>query len=198
MNPFQTIIRIHRGISSRLRCLGYRMLGVRISGGVWLRAISIPRQWNDITLETGVALDDGVTLVCSGPPRTGKILIKTGTYVNRNTILDAHERVEIGRDCLIGPGCFITDSNHGTDPGSHPGAQECSVRPTVIEDGVWLGANVVVLSGVRIGTGAVVGAGAVVTREVEAYDVVVGVPAKTIGSRLGTRSSNAAQPNSDA
>lgn len=184
MNVFHTILRIQQGLRSRLRSFGYRILGTRIEGRAWLRAISIPRQWSDITLERSVALDDGVTLLCSGHPRGGKILIKSGSYINRNTILDAHERVEIGRNCLIGPGCFITDSSHGIEFGKAPGAQECVVRPTVIEDEVWIGAHVVVLSGVRIGTGAVVGAGAVVTKDVEAYAVVAGVPARTIKTRI--------------
>lgn len=183
MNVFHALLRIHNGMRSRLRSVGYRILGTRIEGNVWLRAISIPRQWNDITLETGVALDDGVTLVCSGPPRFGKILIKSGCYINRNTILDAHECVEIGRDCLIGPGCFITDSNHGFEPGESPAMQKCSASPTVIEDEVWIGAHVVILSGVRVGRGAVVGAGAVVTRDVSPFQIVAGVPARVLGSR---------------
>lgn len=184
MNALHTLFRIHQAVRSRLRCFGFRILGTRIQGRAWLRSISIPRQWNDITLENAVALDDGVTLVCSGPPRSGKILIRSGTYINRNTILDAHECVEIGRDCLIGPGCFITDSSHGTDPGSPPGAQECVSAPTVIEDGVWIGANVVILKGVRIGACAVVGAGAVVTRNVDPHMIVAGVPARPIKSRI--------------
>ena len=183
MNFFQAIARVSQGVRSRLRSAAYRMLGTRIEGRVWLRAVSIPRQWSDITLEAAVALDDGVTLVCSGRPRVGKILIKSGSYINRNTILDAHERVEVGRDCLIGPGCFITDSNHGFEPGEPPARQPCDASPTVIEDEVWIGAHVVVLSGVRVGRGAVVGAGAVVTRDVAPFQIVAGVPARVIGSR---------------
>lgn len=57
------------------------------------------------------------------------------------------------------------------------------VSPTVIEDGVWLAANVVVLAGVRVGRGAVCAAGAVVTRDVAPFTIVGGVPARLIRER---------------
>ena len=53
----------------------------------------------------------------------------------------------------------------------------------VIEDDVWLGAGVIVLKGVRIGRGAVVGAGSVVTKNIESLAIVVGVPARVVGRR---------------
>lgn len=57
-------------------------------------------------------------------------------------------------------------------------------RPVVVEDDVWIGANAVVAGGVRIGRGAVVGAGAVVRSDVEPYSIVAGVPAREIGRRF--------------
>lgn len=183
MKLLALIVRVRDGLMSRCRNLYYRGLGVRIGGYIWLRRVSIPRQWGDIHLEKSVSLDDGVTLLCSGLPRADKILVRGGTYINRRTILDAHEKVEVGRDCLIGPGCFITDTSHGVAAGVAPAMQACSALPTIIEDEVWIGANVVVLAGVRIGKGAVVGAGAVVTKSVEPFQIVAGVPARRIGTR---------------
>ena len=61
--------------------------------------------------------------------------------------------------------------------------QEGTTIGIVIGNDVWLGANAVVTDGVVIGDGAVVAAGAVVTTDVEAYEIVAGVPAKRIGSR---------------
>jgi acetyltransferase-like isoleucine patch superfamily enzyme len=156
------------------------MLGVRITGYAWMRRVSIPRQWNDITLEGGIGLDDGVVLLCSGAARSDKLVIGRGTYVNRNTIFDVHERLEVGRNCMIGPGCYLTDANHGMAPGEPVGAHPMTTGPVILEDNVWLGAGVIILSGVRVGRGAVVGAGAVVTSDVPANAKVAGVPARVL------------------
>jgi hypothetical protein len=184
MNPIHSLLRARNGLLSRLRNVWYRLLGVDIDGYAWLRRISIPRQWSDITLEDNVSLDDAVTLLCSGPPQSAKLVIRSGTYVNRNTMFDARHQLEIGRNCLIGPGCYFTDADHGTALATPVPAQPMKTSPVVIEDDVWIGARVVVLSGVRIGRGAVVGAGAVVTRDVPARATVAGVPARVIGMRL--------------
>lgn len=175
--------RIAMAAASRWRRLWFRTMGVELHGRVWLRRISIPRQWSDISLGTGCALDDGVVLLASGPARRGKITIGEGTYINRHTMLDAHERVAVGCNCMIGPGCYITDGDHGVSADDDPGKLPMQVEPVVIEDGVWLGAHVVVLRGVTIGRRAVVGAGAVVTHNVAPGACVVGVPAKPICKR---------------
>ena len=62
---------------------------------------------------------------------------------------------------------------------------DTAIEPVIIEDDVWLGRNVVIMPGVHIAKGAIVGAGAVVTKDVPAYAVVGGVPAKIIQSRIG-------------
>lgn len=56
-------------------------------------------------------------------------------------------------------------------------------RPVIIEDDVWIGAGVIILPGVRIGQGAIIGAGSVVTKDVEEYSIVAGNPAKKIKTR---------------
>jgi acetyltransferase-like isoleucine patch superfamily enzyme len=180
---------IHRaslGIASRVRNLTYRALGVKMTGYVWMRAIEIPFNWPDITLEEDVALDRGVALVIGGSTRGEKLVIRSGTYVNRFTIFDAHQRVEVGRDCMIGPHCYITDADHGTAPGSSVKSQPMRTAPVIIEDEVWIGAHVVILPGVRLGQGAVVGAGSVVTQDVPADTVVVGAPARVVRYRQQT------------
>lgn len=148
-----------------------------------MRKIEIPRCWSQIFLKH-CALDRGVTLLATGDADSEpKISIGRGTYINRFTIIDAHASVRIGSDCMIGPHCYITDANHGTQSGIAVGKQQMVTAAVVIEDGVWLGAHVTVLMGVTIGEGAVVGAGSVVTKSVPANTIVVGVPAKLIRSR---------------
>src|SRR6185437_4584004 len=170
-------------IASRCRNLYYRALGTNIQGYVWLRRISIARNWPDITLERDVALDEGVVLLSSGPARRDKLVIGSGTYVNRYTIFDSHERLHIGRRVMIGPHCYFTDADHGTAPGAPVQSQPMRCAPLIVEDAAWIGAHVTVLPGVRIGRDAVVGAGSVVTRDVPAATIAVGAPARVIRHR---------------
>jgi acetyltransferase-like isoleucine patch superfamily enzyme len=172
------------GLKSRWRNLLFRALGVRLRGYVWMRQIEIPRNYSEIEIAGGAALDRGVVLLCSGKV-TGsiKIRIGAGTYINRNTMLDASELLEIGNHCAIGPGCYLTDHDHGIDPSLPPLAQALISAPTRLGNEVWLGANVVVLKGVTIGDRAVIGAGSVVTKDIPANAVAVGVPARVVRIR---------------
>jgi acetyltransferase-like isoleucine patch superfamily enzyme len=174
------LIRIAAGAASRWRNLVYRLLGVRIDGYAWLRRISVPRNWSRIELASGVALDDGVVLLCIGAADAGRIRIGRNTYVNRYTIIDSSERIEIGERCMIGPHCYLTDHDHGHAPGTSVAEQPLTSRPVRVGDNVWIGAGVVVLKGVTIGDGAVVAAGAVVTKDVPAGAKVAGVPAQPL------------------
>jgi acetyltransferase-like isoleucine patch superfamily enzyme len=183
MNPLHLLLRVAGGCASRVRNVWFRLLGVEVTGYVWLRRVSIPCQWSDVQLEKGVALDDGVALVCAGPPRRAKLTVGEGSYVNRYTIITATEQVVIGRRCLIGPHCYITDSDHGTRPGERVAVQPLRTQPVTIGNDVWLGAGVVVLKGVTIGDGAVIGAGAIVTADVPPNTIAAGVPARVIKPR---------------
>ena len=98
-------VRAHDGLLSRWRNLWYRALGVRLTGYVWMRRVSIPDNWRNVTIEGGAGIDDGVVLRAGAGQRGEKLIIRTGTYINRYTIITAGERVEIGRNCLIGPHC---------------------------------------------------------------------------------------------
>ena len=170
-------------LTSRARSIYYRSMGVNIEGNGRLLGISIPRNWADITLEHGVTLDAGVTILCSGPPKRDRIRIGSGTYINRGTILDARNKLHIGRNVMIGPNCYFTDANHGMAPGSSVKSQPMQLASLIIEDEAWIGAHVVILPGVRIGKDAVVGAGAVVTRDVPAGTIACGVPARVTHQR---------------
>jgi acetyltransferase-like isoleucine patch superfamily enzyme len=96
---------------------------------------------------------------------------------------DGHGRIDIGEDALFGPEVFITASNYRTAPGVPVMRQPREERDVVIGRDVWLGARVIVLPGVRVGDGAVIGAGSVVTRSVPENAIAVGVPARVVGSR---------------
>jgi acetyltransferase-like isoleucine patch superfamily enzyme len=170
-----------QGTFSRWRNLYYRSLGVNLQGYCWIRRIEIPRNFADIEIEPSCALDQGVVLLCSGEPLPHpKIYIGSSTYINRNSFLDATLSITIGKDCAIGPGCYITDHDHGQDLLLPPLAQPMFSKPTRIGNQVWLGANVTVLKGVTIGENTTVGAGSVVTKDLPTGAIAVGVPAKVI------------------
>src|SRR5687768_4802754 len=102
---------IWQSIGSRRRIFLYRMLGMRIEGRAWLEAIEWPARPKCITLENGVALDRGVTLLATND--AARIRIGRNCYVNRNTMLDASESIEVGGETMIGPFCYIADHDHG-------------------------------------------------------------------------------------
>lgn len=109
------------------------------------------------------------------------------SHVNRDCCLWAgpNSRIILGRYVLMGPGVRIHATNHSFESTEMPMMlQPLREADVVIEDDVWLGANVVVTAGVRIGRGAIVAAGAIVTKDVPPYTIVGGVPAKPIKSRF--------------
>ena len=171
-------------ILRRLRLLKFKFLGVRFLGDVNIKKIKIPRNFHDIEIGDNTTIDDGSALIISGEPnQEPKIKIGKSCYFNMNTIIDASLKIEIKDNVMIGPSCYITDHDHGTSKQGLIMNQELIEEQTIISEGAWLGAHVKVLKGVVIGKGAIIGAGSVVTRDVEAYSISVGCPAKVIGKR---------------
>lgn len=111
------------------------------------------------------------------------VSIGDNSGIGENCRLCAH--VTIGKNVLMGPNCAFFSQNHAFDRVDIPIIEQgyTQSKPIVIDDDVWLGYGVIVLAGVHIGTGAVVGDGAVVTKDVPAYAVVGGNPAKVIKFR---------------
>ena len=175
-------IRFPGAIASRLRIVRLRLLGVRFGRRCWIRRIHVPRNPWDIVISDGVALDDHVVLLTTGlRGNAPRLIIDSGTYVNRFTMFDASESIEVGRNCLVGPFCYITDHDHGIEMGTPMVQQPLVSSPVRIGDNVWIGAGAIILKGVTIGDGAVIGAGAVVTRSVASDARVAGVPARIFG-----------------
>jgi acetyltransferase-like isoleucine patch superfamily enzyme len=108
-----------------------------------------------------------------------KITIGTATTIGHNCILDGRGGLTIGNNVNLSSEAMIWTAQH--DPQSSTFGAES--KPVVIEDYVWLSCRTIILPGVTIGKGAVVAAGAVVTKSVEPYTIVAGVPAQTIGKR---------------
>lgn len=91
-------------------------------------------------------------------------------------------RIEIGNDVLLGSGAVITDTDaHPLHPAERNNAKLIGTRKVIIEDGVFIGARAMILKGVTIGRGSVIGAGAIVTRDVPPLSIAVGNPAQVTG-----------------
>jgi maltose O-acetyltransferase len=108
--------------------------------------------------------------------RHGKLIVGRNSRLN-GVHIDARERIEIGANVRIAPYSIILDSDfHDIKDHFSDGPS----KPVIIEDDVWIATRSTILKGVTIGRGAVVAAGAVVTKDVPPYTIVAGVPAKVI------------------
>lgn len=101
------------------------------------------------------------------------------THINRNCIIDSRGGIEIGDCCSISFNCKLVTGYHKIQSQDF----EYIAKPITISDYVHIGVDATVLANVNIGYGAVVAAGAVVTKDVPDYAIVGGVPAKVIGYR---------------
>jgi acetyltransferase-like isoleucine patch superfamily enzyme len=117
----------------------------------------------------------------------GKLVFGKNFSLMANSQVNANRsNIEIGENVLVGPNVVIQGVNHNIDDLSQPilfAGDQKGKNKIIIGNNVWIGANSVILSGVSIGDDAVVGAGSVVTKDVEPFSVVGGVPAKLIKKR---------------
>jgi len=109
--------------------------------------------------------------------------------INDYVHIVASQSVKIGNDVLMASKIFISDINHGcydgdplfqTSPLTKPNDRPLSAKPVVIEDNVWIGESVSILSGVTIGKGSIIGANSVVSKNIPEFVIAVGIPAKAI------------------
>lgn len=135
----------------------------------------------DGRLELGpqVFLEPGVWLTAGD---RGRIRIGGGTFLNQGVMVAAEGLVEIGEHCMAANGCLISDGSHRFDDPEKPVPWQgfTTKGPTRIGDNVWLGANVVVTSGVTIGRRSVIGANSVVTDDIPPHSIAAGSPAKVL------------------
>src|ERR1700722_110971 len=117
---------------------------------------------------------------------TGSLRIGEHTAVNEyNNLRAAGGEINIGNHCQIAQFCTLVATNHTTETSKFMiDAPWDGAKTSInVEDDVWIGANCVILPGVRIGRGAVIGAGSVITRDIPSHSIFAGVPAKFIRRR---------------
>lgn len=178
------------------KIFNYILLGVRTRSirGVKIKSIDVSP---DIKVEEYVQIPKKCHI-------RNNVSIGKATYISPYTTIESN--VKIGRFCSLAPGIFIGPGEHYVNlVTTHPvlfdsywrkkmgiAEKKTYIRgigksnaKTIIGNDVWLGLNVVILRGVKVGDGAVVAAGAVVTKDVPPYAIVGGIPAKIIKYRFG-------------
>ena len=193
-------------LATRMACLVMAPFYVRrYSTKRPLLAPSATIHHQDVILGPGVYLDERVLILGeyqAGPIRLGKnvvirrdsaiqsghggsVTIDEGTCIQPGCMIAGYgSEIRIGKGVQIAPHCAFFPYDHGIAPGKLIGEQPITTRgPIIIDDDAWLGYGVVVLSGVRIGKGAVIGANAVVTRDVPDGAIAVGNPARIVKNR---------------
>lgn len=111
-----------------------------------------------------------------------RLIFEDGVIVGFNCTFFCTDTLRIGHDTILAGGCMVTTENHGINPESalpyH--AQPLTSAPVSIGNGCWLGQNVCVLPGVKIGCKCIIGSNAVVNKDIPDYSIAVGVPARVI------------------
>lgn len=107
--------------------------------------------------------------------------VRTGANCKVQNNVSLYDGVVLGDDVFLGPSCVFTNVGTPRSAVDRRGAYE----PTIVEDGVTVGANATIVCGVRLGTNAFVAAGAVVTKDVPPHALVMGVPARIRGWACG-------------
>lgn len=108
------------------------------------------------------------------------ISVGNNVSFNYNGFINGCGGINIGNNCLFGPGLTIITANHNFQGSKNVRSLGHLKKPVFIGNNVWIGSNVIILPGVRIGDNCVIGAGSIVTKDIPANKVVVGNPAKII------------------
>lgn len=170
-----------RTLAARLRAWRMRLRGVRAGAKCAAGSRLHLRNARGITLGARVEIEHDVYLKLV----TAEARLRVGdfAFIGAGCEIDVAASVSIGAHTLLAPGVFITDHAHNFARAKRLDEQGSRIAPVAVGDDVWLGAKCVVLAGVTIGDGAIVGAGAVVTKDVAPCAIVAGVPAREIGRR---------------
>lgn len=173
-------------VSIRARSTYWKLLiesrGGTVGNGFEIRKnahIHLP-QGSSLKIGANVTIAEGAFVAIG---HNGSLVIDEGVFISRYSTVVANQEVTIGARTQVAHLATIIDSNHKhSDPTTPMLEQGIDCAPIRIGSDVWVGTGAAVLKGVTLHNHSVVGANAVVTRDVEAYKVVVGVPAKPLGA----------------
>jgi acetyltransferase-like isoleucine patch superfamily enzyme len=180
----RAIFKLRYGINlGVLRTIYWRLLGMSIG-----RKTRIPKifvTWpHQVSIGNNCLLEHHIYFHFDGIYRPGpSIIIGDHAFIGSGCEFNVRCAVRIGNNCLIASGCKFIDHDHNiSGTGAFPQIDGAE-GDIIIQDNVWLGANVIVLKGITISEGAVVAAGAIVTKSIPSNEIWAGVPAKKVGQR---------------
>ena len=186
------------------RSIFYKFLFKKVGKGVIFGKSVTIRNPHKIVIGNNVIIDENVMLDAKGTNNKG-ILLENGVFLGRNTILSCKNgdiilkenvnigfncevyslnKVEIGENTLIAAYTYIIGGGHSSEDADTPFRdQEKHAKGIKIGKNVWLGAKSVIMDGCSVGDNSIIGAGAIVTKDVPEYSVAVGMPAKVMKDR---------------
>jgi len=175
---------IPAGIGSKLRYLAYKQLFSK-SGKFYIEAGVTIIGFKNIEIGDNVSINKNSYLYAQ---EGGRISIGNNCSINANAMLNSTPGyIEICDGCAIGPNTVLRAADHTIIRKDIPIKKQAQKHGEIIvETDVWIAANCVITSDIRIGEGAVIGAGTVVNKDVKPYSVVGGVPARLIKMRDDT------------
>lgn len=143
--------------------------------------VDLMRYPKNIFLSDDIVIKEG-TKICACNSKA-KIEIGARTTIGYHNFIFSSKSIKIGDDCLIAPFVYIVDSNHRFKKEKKINEQANESEAITIGKDVWIASNVTILKGVNIGDGAIIASNSVVNKNVPAYAIYGGTPAKRIGER---------------
>jgi len=171
-----------KNLSARAKAFMYRLILKRMGKNVEIHSgvkIFSPER---VEMGDNVTIYENVLIYGGG--NSGYVKMGDRSHIAPFSVINGEGGVVIGNKVAIGPGVKIYSiSNTGDDHSIDIIDAPRNRKEIIIQDNVWIGANCVVVPGVKIGTGSIIGAGAVVIKDIPSNSVAVGVPAKVIRTR---------------
>lgn len=181
--PKRTLpVRVYGRIYSTLTGLWWRWRLHSLGDGAYVHHTSSFVRPENIAIGPRVMLFRGARIEAVGAAPAPQVVLADKVSIQRDVHIGACLKVEILEGTVFGAGVYITDHDHDyRDPKrGYFGTGELLAAPVTIGPKAWIGERAIVLKGVTIGEGAIVGAGALVNRDVPAYSIAVGVPARVV------------------
>jgi len=169
-------------IGEKLRYYAYKSLFKEVRGKFRIAQGVTILGFENIILGSNVSLMKNSYIYAHD---NGKLIVGNNFTINTNSQLGASfGKIVIGDNCAIASNCVLRASNHTFENTDVPFREQGHIYGEIIlEDDVWVSANCVITANTRIGMSSIIGAGSVVTRDVEPYSVIGGVPARLIRKR---------------